>query len=219
MNGDTVYYKALRPDGTDFATGKTRPRRGRWMPRIDGELIMCERGYHVSDAVASTLIGGSWPCKLARVEIPEGEWQREGHKLVVPTYRVVEWLPAWQAFGPNGKAVAAMLNRARRLTADEVQRLDAAAKNVWSAACGAAKGAAWEAACGASVVTAWKAAREVAMEAAGETAREAAGKAATFAAREAVADAARALVIRDLITPEQFDTLYGPWASVVEGAP
>ena len=28
-------------------------------------------------------------------------------------------------------------------------------------------------------------------------------------------DAAIALVVKDLITPDQFDTLYGPWASVV----
>ncbi|MCC7253268.1 MAG: hypothetical protein IT540_15515, partial [Hyphomicrobium sp.] len=52
------YYKALRPDGTDFATGTTKPRKGRWMPRIKGKLIMCERGYHIADAVAETLIGG-----------------------------------------------------------------------------------------------------------------------------------------------------------------
>ena len=36
----TEYYKALRPDGTDFATGTTKPRKGSWMPRIEGELVM-----------------------------------------------------------------------------------------------------------------------------------------------------------------------------------
>ena len=34
------------------------------------------------------------------------------------------------------------------------------------------------------------------------------------AARYAAWDAALALVVRDLISPEQFDILYGPWASV-----
>jgi len=29
-------------------------------------------------------------------------------------------------------------------------------------------------------------------------------------------EAARALVVRDLISREHFDTLYGPWASVME---
>ena len=120
-----VYYKALRPDGTDFATGTTRPALGQWMPLITGELIMCRRGYHVSDAVAETLAGGSWPCLLARVEIPEGDWEQQGHKLAVSTYRVVEWLPAHQALGPNGQEVAALIERARLLTAPELQRLAA----------------------------------------------------------------------------------------------
>ena len=146
----TTYYKALRPDGTDFATGTTRPRKGQWMPRIDGGLIMCERGYHVSDAVAETLIGGSWPCKLARVEIPDGEWDRQGHNLVVPTYRVVEWLPAWQALGPNGKNIAALIERAKRLTDTDVQRLYAARGAARVAAWYAARGAARDAARGAA---------------------------------------------------------------------
>ena len=36
-------------DGTDFATGTTRLVVGEWMPQIEGEPILCERGYHVSD--------------------------------------------------------------------------------------------------------------------------------------------------------------------------
>ena len=187
----TTCYKALRPDGTDFATGTTKPRKGRWLPRIDGDLIMCQRGYHVSDAVAETLIGGSWPCKLARVEIPDGEWERQGHKLVVPTYRVVEWLPAWQALGPNGEDIAALIERAKRLTDTEAQRLYAAR----SAAEDAAEDAAWSAA--------WSAAVSAAGQAAGDAAEYAAG----------------ALVVRDLITPKQFAILYGPWATVVEATP
>ena len=171
----TTYYKALRPDGTDFATGTTKPRKGRWMPRIDGELVMCEHGYHVSDAVAETLVGGSWPCKLARVEIPDGEWQHVGHKLLVPTYRVIEWLPAWQALGSNGEEVAAHIERCKRITVEEVQRLFRA----------------------------------------GDAARAAAWDAAGDAARAAARAAAVGLVVRDVIATEQFDVLYGPWASVM----
>jgi len=159
----TYYYKALRPDGTDFATGTTKPRKGRWMPRIAGDLIMCERGYHVADAPAETLIGGSWPCKLARVEIPDGEWERDGRKLLVPTYRVVGWLPAWWALGPNGEAVAALIERAKRLTPDEIERLAAA----WSAAGSAARLAAWSAAGLAAWSAAGSAARFAAWAGAG----------------------------------------------------
>ena len=57
---------------------------------------------------------------------------------------------------------------------------------------------------------AWDAARDAAWDAAGN----AAWNAAWNAARDAAWDAAFALVVRDLISPEQFDLLYGPWASV-----
>ena len=170
-----TYFKATRPDGTDFATGTTRPVLGKWMPRIEGRLELCERGYHVSDAVAETLIGGSWPCRLFEVEIAEDVPAEhiEGHKRVVHTYRPIRELPAWQALGPNGESVAALIDRARALTPDEAGRLFRA----WNAA----------------------------------------GDAAWDAARDAAEYAAIALVVRDLITPEQFETLYGPWASVMEG--
>lgn len=36
---------------------------------------------------------------------------------------------------------------------------------------------------------------------------------------ESAWDAALALTARDLLTPAQFDTLYGPWRSVIESAP
>ena len=95
-----TYYKALRTDGTDFATGKTRPVLGEWMPKIEGKLIVCRRGYHVADTAAETLVGGSWPCKLYRVEakwFARSQSFRGGHlhKGVCRTYRLIEELPAW----------------------------------------------------------------------------------------------------------------------------
>ena len=196
------YYKAVRPDGTDFATGTTRPVIGEWMPRIKGHLKLCKRGYHVSDVPAETLIGGSWPCRLFEVEIAEDVSPEhiDGHKRVVHTYRPVRELPAWQALGPNGEAVAALIERAWSLTADEIQRL-----GVLDAAWGAARDAAGSAA------------RSAARGAAGSAAWGAAWDAATGAARDAARDAAVGLVVRDLITPEQFGVLYGRWASVIEG--
>ena len=180
----TTYYKAVRPDGTDFATGTTRPVVGEWMPWIDGDLELCRRGYHVSDAPGETLIGGSWPCRLFEVEIV-GDVPPEhvnGHKRVVPTYRPIAELPAWQALGPNGEAVVALIDRARALTDEDALGFGAA----WAAARAAARAAAWDAA------------------------GDAAGDAAWYAAG--------ALVVRDLITQEQFDVLYGPWARVIEVA-
>ena len=184
------YYKAVRPDGTDFATGTTRPVVGEWMPRIKGHLKLCKRGYHVSDVPAETLIGGSWPCRLFEVEIAEDVSPEhiDGHKRVVHTYRPLRELPAWQALGPNGEAVAALIERARSLTADEIQRLVAAR----GAARGAARAAAWAAARDAAGAAAGVAARDAAGAAARDAARDAAGVVAWDAVWDADWDAARA---------------------------
>lgn len=217
----TEYYKAFRPDGTDFATGTTKPRKGRWMPRIEGDLVMCRRGYHVADAPAETLIGGRWPCKLARVEVPEGEWQREGHKLLVPTYRVVEWLPSWQALGPNGQEVVALIVRAGRLTAAELRSLAAAGDAAAGATRKAARIAAWSAAVDAARDAAWRAAVDAVGHAVWNAVEDAVANAVANAVWNAVwnamEDVVLALLARDLITTEQFETLYGPWRKATEG--
>jgi hypothetical protein len=60
------------------------------------------------------------------------------------------------------------------------------------------------------------AARDAARDAAQRVARDAVWDAAWDAARDAAGDAAGALLVRDLITAEQFDLLYGPWREVME---
>lgn len=200
-----VYYKAVRPDGTDFATGTTRPVVGEWMPRIEGKLVLCERGYHVSDEPGETLIGGSWPCRLFEVEIDEVVPYEnvDGHKSVVHTYRPTKELPAWVALGPNGEKVAAIIERGRVLTPDEHLALlraqyggparDPTRRTARDAAWDAARNAAW-------------------------AARNAAWNAAWAAARNAAWAAVLATITRDLITQEQFDTLYDPWRRVIDNA-
>ena len=194
----TVYYKAVRPDGTDFATGTTRPVVGEWMPRIEGKLVLCARGYHVSDEPGETLIGGSWPCRLFEVEIDEvvPYGNVDEHKSVVHTYRPIRELPAWMALGPNGEKVAAIIERVRVLTPDEQRALLHA--QYGDPARDAARDAAWYAA--------WYAARD------------AAWYAAWYAAMDAARDATLATITRDLITQEQFDTLYKPWRRVIDNA-
>ena len=198
----TTYYKATRLDGTDFATGTTYPVVGEWMPRIDGTLRLCERGYHVSAAPAETLIGGWWPCRLFEVEIDGDtpESHIDGHKRVVHTYQPIRELPAWQALGPNGQDVAALIERVGQLTPADAESLQAA----WDVAGNAARYAARDVAGNA----AWNAAWNAVWNTAWNTAGAAAGNAARYAAL--------GLVVRDLITPEQFAALYGPWASVME---
>jgi hypothetical protein len=148
----------------------------------------------------------------------------EEHKCGCTVVKVVRELPAWQALGPNGDAVAALIERCKTLTNDEAKRLDAARDAAWDAARNAARGAARNAARNAARDAARTAARNAAWDAAWGTARNAAWNAAWDAAwnaawgtaRNAAWDAALALIVKDLITPEQFEILYGPWRSAME---
>ena len=102
-----------------------------------------------------------------------------------------------EVFGPQWRAVVALVRRAATLTADEAERLLRAAR-------GAAGGAAWDAAGGAAWGAAWGAA----------------GGAAWVAAWDAAGDAARAVVSWDLAvddgpyTTAHRDLLIGPWVEV-----
>jgi hypothetical protein len=231
----TVYYKATRLDGTDFRTGTLRYEVGQTVEHPTskrfGDMGSNRPSTYLSVSVepGEVLTGGAWPCRVFRVE-PVGRTVKRtdgvfGFKRGCRALRVVEELPARTALGPNGEAVAALIDRARRLTVAEIRALGAAWRAAMGAAMGAAGDAAWDAARDAARDAAWRAARDAAGRAAwgaaGDAAWGAAGRAAWGAARYAAwgaaRDAARALVVRDLISPEQFDVLYGPWASVVGG--
>lgn len=206
-----LFAKAVRPDGRDFATGTIDYGAA----LLSGEVIRHPAARKVRDrpwtylsvsVAPADCTGMSWPCRLFRVA-PVGRvmgggkvpLQASPHKRAVSALRVVEELPAWQALGPNGEAVAALIERAGMLTGEEIGRLYAA----WDAAWGAAGYAAWGAAWGAARGAAW----DAAWYAAWDAARDAAWYAAGYAAK--------ALVVRDLIMPAQFEVLYGPWRSVI----
>ena len=89
--------------------------------------------------------------------------------------------------GPQGAEVAAIIERARRLTGDEASRLIAAQRVEWYAAWAAARDASWDVVRDAT----WAAVRYV------------------------VRDILMATLTRDLITPEQYDTLMAPWREVI----
>ena len=116
-------------------------------------------------------------------------------------------LPAPEVFGPQGAHVVALIERARRLTPDEVSALE----DAWDAMLVAARDAAWDAA--------WVAARDVAEDAALDAAEDAAWDAvrdaAEDAAWDAVRDAAGALVVRDVITTDHYDTLTRAWRTTI----
>jgi hypothetical protein len=210
-----VYYKATRPDGTDFATGTVDYAEALETGEVlehDEKMVRDKPATYFSVSVEpADCTGVQWPCRLFRVEPVGRVLKRDGlpNKRCCSRLRVVEELPAHLALGPNGEAIAALIERAGRLTWDEVERLAAARVAARDAAEVAARDAAWDAARGAARGAAW--------DAAGDAAWVAAWGAARVAARDAAWVAARALVVRDLISKEHFNVLYGPWAVVGDG--
>ncbi|MGW6255466.1 hypothetical protein [Streptomyces sp. NPDC055085] len=213
-----TYYKATRPDGTDFRTGTVdyaaALKSGKPVARkpvTDFGFECCsDTVYHAADTPSETLIGGSWPCRL--FEVTGKPVAEEGHKYGFRSLRVRREIPAWQALGPNGEKVTALIGRAATLTADEAVRLDAA----WNAAWYITANAAWYITANA----ARDAARYAARDAAWNAARYAAWNAARYAAANAALSAAYALTVEDLVgtgnfTTEHFDLLYGPWRTVI----
>ena len=210
-----TYWKAVREDGTDFYSGTVR-----WAPEqgdIPAEGIAVahptstawgeDHSTHLCASTSPTdCTGFKWPCRLLEMEPVAEVHEHAGSKVSALSWRVVRELPAMQALGPQGAAVAALIDGLRRLDAEALARL-ADARD-------AARDAAWDAARGA----AWDAARDAA--------RGAARDAAWGAAWDA-ADAAVALVVWDLITSEHRDTLTAPirtalpdlWADVTAHLP
>ena len=187
-----TYWKAVRPDGTDFWTGTVR-----WLPRtplkrartVRHQSSTCAvKGDHSTSLAVSTdptnLPGALWPMRLCRVEQVEDIIITDAYKRQSVAWRVVEEVDPAIRFGPQGQHVGALIARAGVITAGEAEML----------------------------VAAWVAARDAA--------RDAARVAAWVAARVAASDAALALVVRDLIgqhglTQAHYDTITLPWRTVI----
>ena len=202
-----TYYKAVSPDGTDFYSGRVLWDRVGEIVRhpAPGSPGGEDAKDYLSVSVSPTdCTGMSWLCRLFVVEPVEGSpvWEPTPNlpsKRASHAWRVVRELPAYEALGPNGAEVAAFLDLLPTLTRTQ---WDAA----WVAARFAAGDAAWLTAGDAAWDAAWVAARGAARFAA----RSAALGAARSAAGDATGDATRALLVRDLITTEQFDVLTAP---------
>jgi hypothetical protein len=179
------YYKATRPDGTDFYTGTVdygaALASGDTIRLDSDETEFPGPGWLHLATVPTECDGMTWPCRLFEVE-PVGDVHHDEdhpYKIGCREVRVLRELPAHEAFGPQGEQVAALIERARCLTAAEIKRLHAA----------------------------WYAARAAARAAARYAAWDAAGDAAGYAAWS--------LVARDLISTDAYDTLTRPWGEVI----
>ena len=177
---EETYYKAVRPDGTDFYSGRVL-----WDQIVEhpapGSLGEEDAEGYLSVSVSPTdCTGMRWPCRLLVVEPVEGVlvWEPTlslPSKRASHAWRVVRELPAYEALGPNGVEVVAFLDLLPTLTRAQ-----------------------------------WEAVRRAARDAARSAARVATWRPARRATLDATLDAAGALVVRDLITTEQFDALTAP---------
>ena len=142
----TDYYKAVRPDGTDFFTQSVQ-----WAPKT----VKARRGRLVKHPTSTTLTAGhystglaaslditafpgadSWPIRLLQVE-PVGGVIVRGPKAMALSWRVVAELDPASRFGPQGAHVVALVERAGALTSQDAA-WDAAGDAAWAAAGAAA---------------------------------------------------------------------------------
>ena len=192
-----IYYKVLGEDGQCYYAGKGKwslaqdGQPGEWMPRIEGELILCERGYHILRA--EHLVTWLGPC-IHRVEA-EDPILWDDDKGVTARARDLGRISAWNVRTARLFAAdcaehvehlytldtpwqpAQTIEVARRYaeglaTQDELAAAGAAAwaaagDAAWAAAGDAARAAAWAAAGDAARAAAWAAAGDTAWAAAG----------------------------------------------------
>ena len=225
----TTYWKAVRPDGTDFHTGTVQwappaGHVGEWLVRHPTAAVIGDRasGYLSVASVPTDCTGMEWPCRLLEVaavgDVTTPNWALP-HKRAGVAFRVLREVPATEALGPQGEHVAALLSSIPDIPRTTTERVALARRAAWDAAWNAAWDAAWnaaryaardaarEAARAATRAATWDAMRDAARDAAWDAAWNAAWNAARNAARAAT----WALLVRDIITTEHYDTLTRPW--------
>lgn len=217
-----IFYKATRPDGTDFRTGTVNYLAGGIISHPSSDkMIEGDASTYLSVSISpeGTMLGGSWPCRLFEVDLGNGEiGTSEDHsfKRTTLSLMVIREIESHRVFGPNGADIARIIEKCAFLTDDQAVELFAAgtpggnaARNAaWDAAESSARNAAWSAARNAARNAAWDAARNVAWDAAWGV--------VWSAARNAAWGAILALIVKDRISEEHFNILYEPWASVME---
>src|SRR5574343_2028158 len=191
----TEYYKATRPDGTDFYTGTVNYAAaltsGEPLPELSGDAMEFPGpGWYHLATVPTECVGMEWPCRLFEAEPVGDVFMDNGHryKIGCMSVRVLREIEAHRVFGPQGEQVAALIERCRTSSAAEADRLAAARYAALDATLDAALDAAWDAARATARAAALDAALDAAWDAARATARG--------AARATAWDAARGLLCR-----------------------
>lgn len=138
-----VFYKATQPDGTSFHDPDIKyvvGKRVRPKP-FDGDRRLCGAGVlHASRRPEDAASYAKYPFSLFKVEgTPFAE---QSDKAGFRQLRVLEKIPSWEAFGPQGEQVLAALDRMGTLTDDELDSLtaqDQGSTRAWARARGRAR--------------------------------------------------------------------------------
>ena len=180
-----TYYKFLLPDGATPQGYGRWPLDGSWLPKLTGNLIPCQHGYHVMSDVDLTEWCGPydlWTVDIKYKPVPHN------NKTVVRTARLVDKvgslddrklrlfaadcaervLPLFEAKRPGDDRPRKAIEAARAYANGEITAAAWAA--AWAAARAAAGDAAWDAAWDAAGAAAWDAAGDAAWAAAGDAA-------------------------------------------------
>ena len=117
-----TYYKATRPDGTDFRTGQVRYDVGATVTHPDPHQRDAS-GYLSVAVVPTDCTGASWPLRLLEVTAAE-VWPDPSiaNKRCTHSLTVVRELDPMLALGPQGQEVAALIERCKTLTYDEARK-------------------------------------------------------------------------------------------------
>ena len=126
----TIYYKAVRTDGTDFRTHK--------LDYTTGEPVMHHapikgssdaRNYLSVSTVLGDFPGASWPWRILEVEAVGDTWKpgdEYRNKVAVAGLRMVRELRPWAGFGPQGEQVDALVTGIKGLEVGQIRSLGAA---------------------------------------------------------------------------------------------
>ena len=217
-----TFFKSVRPDSTDFHTGMIHwlPAEGAPIPEggwlvehpHPGDVGIWDSAFFLSASTVETDCSGfKWPARLLIVEPVGAVWTPHPvgfpHKRASIRWRVVEELPAWRLFGPQGREVTAIIEQAAHLTIAQIADLHYALDAAYGAARSAARAAACYAAQGSARVAARSAARGAVWDDALDAARGSAWDAAWAAAL--------GWLVKDRISDQDFRTLTGQWEQVM----
>ena len=209
-----TYYKATRMDGTDFYTGKIDYTRVP-LPQMSGQGEFPGAGWLHLATTPTECVGASWPCRLFEIE-PDNYAQvyqdkSHPHKIGTTKAFVTREIESWKFFGPQGKEVVALVERAKKLSAEDCKKLDSALDSAWASAWDSARTSAWDSARDSAWASAWTSA----WDSASASARTSAWDSAWTSALASAGLVSRDLIGKGKFTQEQYDILTIPWRTAI----